>query len=442
MTRFRDLLIFALCILLALAPVVSANSGPTYYEGAAGSGMLVTGEDCPVVVEEETLTFYISQLPGKGLWSEGDFAAYTDHVIAQYTFRNPTDLDLTVGLLFPFGVTPVYVPDGMMELEKYAVIADGQPVQTKLRHSLSWGDFDMGEDSSKLSDTFMEHYFYAPEMPVTKYVFKPSGVEWGEHDTVRAKVRLDSDPAHTKYILAPANSFSTEDGYALAGSGLRERYTADLYIIGQIPESPLSWSLFREGEPIEGNMELVSTEQTTLREYLLSVRPENSGISDVDWYNAAVQMMVRSECAYGYLDVGFGMELMGWYEYELTIPAGETLVNTVTAPLYPDIHAGWEPAIYTYEYLLSPAEGWADFGTLTIHVKTPYHMTQCNLEGFGKNQEGYTLELDGLPDKELTFVLSTDAKPSPPGASAGGMLWFVGILGVVVLAGAILLRRK
>lgn len=442
MRRFRDLLIFALCILLALAPMVSANSGPTYWDGTTASGMLVTGEDCPIVVEHENLTFHISELPEKGLWDDEKFFDYDDRVTAEYTFYNPTDGDVTVKLLFPFGVRPVYVPDGMTDFQKYTVTADGQPVETVLRHSLSWGDFDMGRDSARLHEGFMEHDFYGPDLPVTKYILHPEGVDWAEYDTVRAKVRLDTDPSRTKYIVDPGNSFSTEKDHTLAGGALGVRDTAEMYIIGQIPEKSLEWTLFWDDKPIKGTMELVSTEQMTLMEYILSTRPEGSDASDADWYNASVQMMDRSECGYGYLDVIYRLDLMCWYEYELTIPAGERLDNTVTAPLYPDVHSGWDPPIYHYKYLLSPAKGWADFGSLDIFIRSRYILRECNLDGFEDTGYGYELHLDGLPEKELEFVLCSSAHPDPPGGGAAGMIWFAGILGAVLAVGWVLMKRR
>lgn len=118
------------------------------------------------------------------------------------------------------------------------------------------------------------------------------------------------------------------------------------------------------------------------------------------------------------------------------------MVNTVTAPLYPDIHKGWDPAIYTYQYLLSPAKGWADFGSLDIVVKTPYYMTQCNLDGFEKTAEGYTLHLEGLPDKELEFVLCYEQDPARPGSRGDRILLFAGAAAAVLIGGLVVRMGK
>lgn len=447
MRRFREILIFALCILLALAPAVQANSGPTSWHGTTVSGMIVTGDSCPIVVEQETLTFDIQQFPANYYEDENAFTDYTACVTAEYTFRNPTDAEVTVTLLFPFGVVPQYAPTQRILPQNYAVTVDGAEVETKLRHSLAWGtDFDMEEDSGKLLTDYREHSFYHPELTVTKYIFQPAGIPWSPRDVLEAELRLDTDPDRTKYLLDPANSFQTENGYALVGSALWEGETVEVFVLGEVPDGDLQWTFYRDENEINGTMECLDTEQTTLKELVLSSRPADSDVSEVDWYNAAIDLLTRSECGYGYLD-GEPLEsllgsLMGWYEYTLTIPAGGMVVNTVAAPLYPDINSGWEPAIYSYEYLLSPARGWADFGTLDIYVKTPYHMTQCNLEGFAEEETGiYALHLDGLPQKELVFVLSEDPAPSKPGTHAGrkGMAF---LLLVTLLAAGLIHRRK
>ncbi len=435
------ILIFALCIILALSPMVRANSGPTSWEGTTAAGIHVDLEECPIVVEHEVLTFHISEFPLEYYEDESAFVDYTASVSAEYTFRNPTDADVTVKLLFPFGTVPMYAPAGRMLTHAYDITADGEPVDALLRHSLVWGaEFVMTEDSGMLHDGFMAHSFYSPDMPVTRFTYRPVDVKMEGKEWLDACVRLDSDPSRTKYIIDPANSLRTEADHAMAGSSIRAGETVTLYVIGEVPGGELSWELYLKNEPIEASMECVAAEQTTLQEFLLSQRPKGSEVSETDWYNAAVQLLDKIECSFGYLDSHNYMELMNWYAYELTIPAGCTVVNTVTAPMYPDINSGWEPSIYSYEYLLSPARGWADFGTLDIEIRTPYHMTQCNLDGFEKTEEGYVLHLEGLPDKELAFVLSSVEHPDKPGTHAMKTGWlFAGIAAVIVVG---LVRRK
>ena len=446
MTRIRDLLIFALCVILALAPAVSANSGPTWWEGTAVTGLTVTGAQCPIVVEQEQLTFDIEQFPVEYYENESAFADHAARVTAAYTFWNPTDTDVTMQLLFPFGTAPQYAPTGRMLPDSYAVTVDGEPVEAVLRHSLSWGEFDMAEDSARLREDFTAHDFYYPELPVTKYIFQPSGVDWEQLDVLRAKLRLDTDPDRTKYILEPANSYETEQDHALAGSALRKGDTVAVYVLGEVPAAGLEWTLYKGGEQLDGTMECVDTEQMTFQELVLSGRSDDGDVSQVDWYNAAVDRMTRTESGYGYLEwdhLGeLSRSLMGWYQYELTIPAGGTVVNTVTAPIYPDIHLGWEPAIYTYRYLLSPAKGWAEFGNLDIYVNTPFYMTQCSQEGFEKTGEGYVLHLTGLPEGELEFVLSRDKNPAKPGSHEMKTGLALAGIGVLIVLGLVRRRKK
>ena len=123
---------------------------------------------------------------------------------------------------------------------------------------------------------------------------------------------------------------------------------------------------------------------------------------------------------------------MRWYEYEISIGPGECIVNTVTAPIYPSINSDYEPPIYEYTYLLSPAQTWAEFGTLDIVVNTPYYMTVSGLEGFKWNNPGYELHLDGLPEGELTFTLCAEQEPDAPYYARNCPTEFL-LIGVAVL---------
>ena len=100
----------------------------------------------------------------------------------------------------------------------------------------------------------------------------------------------------------------------------------------------------------------------TFKDYALRDYDENSGILESDWYNAQVELLWLSSETWGnglsQIEDGVS-SLMRWYEYTLTLAPGQTLKNTVTAPLYPAIDAGYTPSLYAYTCLLSPAKAWA-----------------------------------------------------------------------------------
>ena len=131
-----------------------------------------------------------------------------------------------------------------------------------------------------------------------------------------------------------------------------------------------------------------------------------------------------------------------WYEYEISIPAGGTITNTVTAPIYPSMNTRYEPPIYMYTYLLSPATTWAEFGKLDIVVNTPYYLTESGGEfSFEKTETGYQTSLDGLPEGELEFTLSESAKPKAPRGHLNA-LQVGGIAGAVALLSYVQLKRN
>lgn len=85
------------------------------------------------------------------------------------------------------------------------------------------------------------------------------------------------------------------------------------------------------------------------------------------------------------------MSLMRWYEYEITVEPGANIINTVTAPIYPSIKSDYNPPIYGYTYLLSPAQTWKSFENLEIVINTPYYIIDSELDGFTKTENGYKL---------------------------------------------------
>ena len=87
---------------------VFANSAQSDWSGTDAYGVVSGDGDCPVVVENEKLTFDISEFPQMYYSSLDEYLAYPGRVSAEYTFYNPSDDTVRAVLMFPFGQSPDY----------------------------------------------------------------------------------------------------------------------------------------------------------------------------------------------------------------------------------------------------------------------------------------------------------------------------------------------
>ena len=431
--RFLSLGIVLLLMFSLLAVPASANSAQTHWRGTNSTGAIITGETCPIVVEHELLTFDIQQFPEQHYREVNDYLAYTGKVAAEYTFHNPSDYTVDATLVFPFGAIPDYghLQDNetgkrllYSDTEKYDITVDGAAIEKTLRHTLTfWGDqFERDKDMSKLHDGFMADPFYSPDMPVTRYTYMPSAVDTETYRAANAAFILSADPAKTRVYMEGQNGGTLLDGAVQMEGWVEPDEPFVVNVIGEPLAQMPDWKFYENGaceKEIEGTMTLTNTESTTLKDFLLQEYDPASGILESDWYNAMVTAFNDFIWKYGAItcsELGFDISknLMRWYEYEITLAPGETITNAVTAPIYPAIDGDYNPPVYEYTYLLSPAQTWAEFGTLDIVVNTPFYMIQSGTEGFRWTNPGYTAYLDGLPDGELTFTLCAEEEPEAP----------------------------
>ena len=434
-----------------------ANSAQRHWSGTDSTGALVKDKNCPLVVDKELLTFDVQEFPKNYYNNIEEFLAYTGKVTAEYTFRNPADYMVTATLVFPFGNLPHYGEylydsptdkyTAASDTEKYGVKVNGKLIKATVRHTLKdrGTPFSLDADMPKLADGYIADSFFRPDLPVWVQQYSVEGIN-PENQAATAAFVLHEDPAKTRVLWAEKNGIATlKDGIRISG-WTKTGDTLTVYIFGEPPKDGIAWSLYENGaceKKIDGNITLKYSEQMTFRDFVFREYDNNSGISESDWYNAQVAFMNdgSKDWMYGgiYTEKS-SFSLMRWYEYTLTLEPGQTLTNTVTAPLYPAIDVGYTPSIYTYTYLLSPAKTWAQFGELKIVVNTPYYMTENNQGSFFKMEKGYELTLPGLPEKELTFTLSESEHPRHPKLSLPfhPVFLFAGFAGFVLIGGGVI----
>ena len=432
-----------------------ANSAQSYWEGVGASGVLVTDGECPLVVEHETLTFDIADFPSP----HGSIEAYGASVTAEYTFYNPSDMTVTANLLFPFGVNPYYAehydpekgeyiaPDNV---SKYGAQLDGAAVETVVRHSYWDGslyNFNPTKEMAKLYDVYRTDSFLSYDLPVHVYTYRAE-VDRQTYRTARAATYFaDGAFDKTRFMIGNLGGWSSDEngnaGYASVHISNAEITT--VYVFGE-DVGELKWTFFENGSletEIEGTMTVIDRTSTTFGELAMQFYDPVSGVAEHDWFNAIVAQLEESGKTMGLYDTYQNWDvskyLLQWYEYKITLAPGERLINTVKAPLYPGIDEDFETPVYSYEYFLSPASLWKEFGTLDIYINTPYVMVKERIGEFSiapdewtKTDAGYELHLDSLPDEDLVFTLCEVENPKRVVTAYTYLA--IGIIAVAVLA--------
>ena len=473
--RFSAALLCAALLIGSVLPALtaSANSFPKIWKGLTHSGALLQGDDCPIEVKSETLTLSVPDFP-RAFDPDPEFwKGYQSEMRAEYTFYNPTQETVEVKLAFPCGPMPDYAleregkltPDELTAYhEKYGAYVNGEKIETAARYSLyqDTQEFDVMKLLPDLQEDPQVTDFLSAETPVTINLYKISGIDRAPDDYFTgAALNLHGNGDRIVYL----SNIDRERYHDSLGNSSGDRYVYQVengdrvlaVVFGKPPEDAV-WE-FRKSAvgdpPAAGEATLVSSESITFREFCEREKAVYPDASFTDLFNATALMLEDRETD-RILDLDFEKtgaapvpDMMCSYEYEFTLAPGETLTNTVRAPLYPVIDATTKPPVFEYTYLLSPAAEWAKFGTLEIDVETPYYLFGESVDGFKKVDGGYRLTRDGLPEGELTFSLckSPVRIPVPQGigwaaAAFALAICIGGIVGAVALVRMLYKKSK
>ena len=376
------------------------------WEGAEVRGAVLADEDCPVVLEREIVTFDLAEFPYLGRDSAEKYLAYPGRVTTEYHFYNPTDEAVTVKLAFPLGVEPAYsVLEGeeiVSDLHKYSITLNGKAVTPELRHSThesyrTWTRLDV--TYSSIMDELAVYHFYYPEAPVTVSTYTVSGINVEAYPDAFAVLDIPRPAIGIGSLFIPDLGMDRSSSeYFRKGLVAENGMTITVYDIGVESDELPEWKIYSdhlidEAEQIAGEITLTDKRVITFRDLAMSKWSEESGVKDVDWYNAFAYLFgVKIDNYERVLDLSD--KLFPWYRYEITLAPGERAVNTVTAPIYPTANTKYSPAIYTYEYYcegMATAEG---FAGIEVVVNTPYCLIREDLGGMFMYETGWVQARD------------------------------------------------
>lgn len=403
---FTIITIFVAIIIIATVlvfpeRVADANSAQRYFEGIDSSGAIVTMENCPIVVDKEDLDFYI-YYQGKSN-SQGQYEQFGS-VRATYTFTNPSENTINMDVVFPYG----FKQESDSGKDECSVSVDGAQIAWRTRYTrIDYYRFDIERDLSSLSDDFVQDSFFATTQKVYKYTYSVSDTAQGldltfEYDrNLARKVVCDfhSQREGDKQQIVMSTAGKPQLVFYVVGEDL-DIAACDVTVIGG-----------QKG----GHLSLVSRQEQTFGDELAYInRPADSDVLDIDWYNALANTFnsLHGSAVIHPLEFVISrypeFSLFRWCQYTLSIAPGQTIVNSVTVPLFPARNERYIPAVYEFIYYLSPATTWAGFKDLTVNIHTDGYLLNYAIKGFAKTDGGYTYHSDTLPDGELTFKICSE----------------------------------
>ena len=405
--------IISVVFLLVFSIPAYANSAMTFWEGTDAAGVVTTDGDCPVEVKHEDLIFTLTDLSDD---EQGNRQRFTGDIMstfsAEYTFYNPGDQKVSVLLSFPFG--KVDSETNGEDDDRYSVEVNGKTASCTVRYTyISHRQFDTEKDLALLEDGYTDDSFWKPDLPVYLYTFAIDFIdEKDDYHTVMCSLPNNPDLRRCQLDnLSGGNFMDDTVSLRCTVSENEERKTTRLYIFGEDLDDLPQWDPETEGE--EFTAQLVSRETMTFKEYISSGYDETKSISETDYYNARVAMIKDTMESPSVISSYQNLQgsLMRWLQYTIEFEPGETVVNKVTAPAYPSVNTGYEPRIYGYTYLLTPASTWKKFGDLDIRVLTDRFIISSAPGDFEKTDDGYALHFDSLPDDDLTFSVCSLENP-------------------------------
>lgn len=410
--------ITSLIILLSFVNIGYANSGPTYWEGYPTFELLSIEKNSPIVVENEDLVFD---------FSKKEYLERADHsisglVTATYQMSNQSNSDETVQMAFPF----------VSSLRNFnpkdvAIMADNQNIPFNIYIGDKVDDDNLEFNTiikSIRRETYMPQNYDLNEVG-TLYTYEVSPT--GENN-VNFVISYNYNQGKSKIICKGFNGYGQDNNKASIHSWVRDKETLEVFVIGE--DLDLNINAFKDGEQSRKTDDYsyeVNKEKLTIGDFL------NKSIEDYEYSETFNKYLFENQLFNVFskeLDEILGhnvniltMEdfysldyleriLVFVYETSFSEQSKRNISISYLARGTMDKTSTVDP-LYTFEYLLNPAENWADFKNLNIEIKVPRthpYVIDSSID-LVKNDDGnYVGTFEYLPDGDLSFTLYSKEK--------------------------------
>ncbi len=410
--------------MFSFSGMVSANSGPVYWQGYPSSEIMSVARNSPITVQEENLLFDFSD------YNDSDYSI-SGKITAVYKMVNPTNGPQSVQMAFPFvgaleGLSPdsvvVTAGDSVLPYDLYigeAVNAHGTPGQKEKGTS-----FDFAGIVEAVTNELYRAKNFADNEKGRLYIFDVTPTA---DQRINFAVEFNLDDKKTKVFAQGFNRYERDGEKTKIAAGCYEPQTLEIMVLGE--DIDFRTDAYSDGALQEKTglfSSQISVREVTLKQYLLeyvkkNAHKENEGmISDTQLYN----LYAKSLDQYFTENMGFCFEhdLLAQGHHKRIL----TLVYTVEFPPDGEKEVGVNCRIsgtmdktktvsplYSFDYMLNPAENWSDFENLNIKIITPPeapYIVESSIKLAQEENRVYTAILADLPADDLSFALYAKEK--------------------------------
>ena len=288
---------------------------------------------------------------------------------------------------------------------------------------------NLSEEVSKIYDDYLPLGDILPDSKVTKVTY-----------------RIEYDLENAQLIFVYRDNYDhafgrSEDFYSVGD--LSKGVYKEIYYLGDAPKIYDQWQIHDyDNQTIiklgTDEVSVVSTQEVTFRELVLTERPQSSAISELDWYNAAISRLSQNgnngltKQNHLYMFDMYYRNLLCWVVYDIEVPAMGDVSCTVKLPLFPSAETHRYPSIYVYDYLFSAKEG-DNSRKVTVKINTPYYLIDHTFPSH-KTDSGYEITVEDGAYGVLSFDICKSKSPaSYPPALLVVSIFFTSVLLVFLL---------
>lgn len=415
--------IITLIMLISFVNLGYANSGPTFWHGYPSLEILSIEENSPIVVENEDLIFD---------FSKDEYLEYGDYsisglVTAIYRMSNQSSEDQTVQMAFP-----IISSLRRFNPEEIDIKIDNKSIPFDIYIGDEVGNIRNRKDDQEDDRLDFEQILKS----INREVYLPQNYDLNEIGTlytynvsrtseedVNFVIEYTYDREKTRLITKGFNGYWEDNGEIRISSWIHDKEILEIYVIGE--DIDFNIRVFTDGElskVTDAYSYELKKDDISLEDYLKKSIVEYKDFDRYNDYLADNQLLnlvykglddiIEHNVVNLWIDELFSLDdldriILLIYEVNFSKESGREVSVSYLSRGTMDRTSTYDP-LYTFDYLLNPAERWAGFTNLNIEIRPPKsnpYIVDSSIDLF-KNEDGnYIGNFESLPDKDLSFTL-------------------------------------